>query len=47
MSNASVDTASQRSRGSIPGTTLTERRKFIRPRWMTSTPLGVPVEPEV
>ena len=47
MSNPGVVTASKRSSADNPGWRRMLPRKFTTARWGTTTPLGVPVEPDV
>ena len=47
ISNEGVVTASRRSDAYIPGSRCMEAKKLVNDWWSTSTPFGVPVEPEV
>src|SRR6266550_3727125 len=47
MSNEMVVTATSVSLGSSPGVTHMDIRKFVTDRCSISTPLGLPVDPEV
>ena len=47
MSKATVVTATSTSPAPMPGSWPIEARKFTRPEFRTSTPLGRPVDPEV
>jgi len=47
MSNANVDTATNRSRGPRASSFPTESSSVAMPPWVTLTALGRPVDPEV
>ncbi len=47
MSNERLVTATRQSLASRPGLVFIEARKLVSARWGISTPLGVPVDPEV
>jgi hypothetical protein len=47
MSKPMVVTASSRSSGLSGTCSAIEPKKLLKAPWLTTTPLGVPVEPEV
>ena len=47
MSNDSVVTASRQSASLIGSSRRMDQSRFVSAAWVTCTPLGLPVEPEV